>query len=71
MLGPLGILLEVVDALMKADQEVTEMSKSLNLTKKEALGLRNEMSIVASTSNDIFVTTTKLIQTQATSTRQA
>ena len=66
LLGPVGILLEVVAAIGKVDSELVEMSKSMNMSKKEAGGLRNAMSLSASQSNDLFVTTTKLVKAQAT-----
>tara|TARA_R110002050_G_C8923925_1_gene511580 strand:- start:74 stop:2125 length:2052 start_codon:yes stop_codon:yes gene_type:complete len=60
------VILELVKAIGKVDEEVTEMSKGLNMSKSEATALRGELSIAANNSQDVFVTTTKLIAAQAT-----
>tara|TARA_B100000902_G_scaffold354891_1_gene367392 strand:+ start:1701 stop:3989 length:2289 start_codon:yes stop_codon:yes gene_type:complete len=66
LLGPMGLILEVIQAIGKVDAELTEMSKSLNMSKGEAQQLRGAMSVSASASSDMFVTTSKLVKAQAT-----
>tara|TARA_R110001592_G_scaffold140334_2_gene361287 strand:+ start:1373 stop:3685 length:2313 start_codon:yes stop_codon:yes gene_type:complete len=66
MLGPVAIILEVVEAIGRVDSELVEMSKSLQMSKGEAQQLRGAMSVSATQSNDLFVTTTKMIKAQST-----
>ena len=40
MLGPVAIILEVVEAIGRVDSELVEMSKSLQMSKGEAQQLR-------------------------------
>ena len=62
--GPQILLLELAKAIGRVDAELVEMSKGLNMSKQEAGLLRNELKTAATRSNDIFVTTTKLIAAQ-------
>ena len=66
LLGPIGILLELVEAFGKVDSELVEMSKSMNMSKAAAGELRGQMALSASQSNDLFVTTSKMVKAQAT-----
>ena len=69
-LGPIGllvaVLMEIKKAVMKIDSETVEMSKSMNMSKKEAVSLRQSMAVSASASSDMFVTTSKMVKAQAT-----
>jgi len=65
-LGPVGIILELVQAIIKADKEITELGKAFTLSKNEAAVLRSELATAASRSGDIFVTTSKLLEAQQT-----
>ena len=69
-LGPIGllvaVLMEIKEAVMKIDSETVEMSKSMNMSKKEAVSLRQSMAVSASASSDMFVTTSKMVKAQAT-----
>jgi len=69
-LGPIGllasILMEIKKAIMGIDAETVEMSKSMNMTKKDAVSLRQSMAVSASASSDMFVTTAKMVKAQAT-----
>jgi len=64
--GPQILIMELVKALNQADQEVTELAKSFTMSKNEAAVFRSELATAASRSGDIFVTTSKLIEAQAT-----
>ena len=64
--GPQMLLLELAKAIGKVDGELVEMSKGLNMSKGEAGQLRGELQTAATQSNDIFVTTSKLITAQNT-----
>ena len=64
--GPQIIIMELIKAIGKADQEITELGKAFTLSKNEAAVLRSELATSASRSNDIFVTTTKLLEAQQT-----
>ena len=66
MLGPLGIVLEVLDAIKKSDAQLVNMSKTLSMSKDEAVQLRNSMSSTALATGDVFVSTDKLIKAQNT-----
>jgi len=69
-LGPIGllaaVLMEIKEAVMRVDAETVEMSKSMNMSKREAVSLRQSMAVSASASSDMFVTTTKMVKAQAT-----
>ena len=65
-LGPLGIILEILKALTKVDEQVVEMSKSLNMSKQSAGVYRQEMGRAAAHSGDMFVNTDKMVKAQGT-----
>ncbi len=62
-LGPLGIIIEVIQALGKADKEVVEIQKSFAASRGEAMGIRTELAGAAAASGNINITTTKLLGT--------
>lgn len=64
--GPQILLMELAKAIGRVDGELVEMSKGLNMSKGEAGQLRGELQTAATQSNDIFVTTSKLITAQNT-----
>ena len=65
-LGPIGLILEVVQAVGQVDQEVTELGKGLTLSRKEAVAQRDAFANTAAASGDIFVTTEKIIKANNT-----
>ena len=65
-LGPIGLIMEVVQALGQVDQEVTELGKGLTLSRKEAVAQRDAFANTAAASGDIFVTTEKIIKANNT-----
>jgi hypothetical protein len=62
--GPLAIIMELIQAIIQADKEITELGKAFTLSKNEAAVLRSELATAASRSGDMFVTTTKLLEAQ-------
>ncbi len=69
-MGPLGLIAEFVQAIGQVDQEVTELGKSLTLSRKEAEIQRSAFANTAAMSGDIFVTTEKLIKSNNTLNKQ-
>ena len=65
-LGPIGLLIEVAMAIGQVDEEVTELSKSLTLSRGDALAQRDAFANMAAASGDVFVTTSKLIKANNT-----
>ena len=61
-----GIIMEIVEAVAKVDEEVTELGKGLTLGRDEALAQRDAFVNMAAASGDVFVTTAKLIKANNT-----
>ena len=62
-IGPAAIVLEIIQAIGRADNEITEVAKATAQTKTEATAFRLELSEAANNSGDLFVTATKLVKT--------
>ena len=62
---PLTILTFLLNAGLKADRQVTALAKSLVVTKNEATGIREQFVTASKAINDSFVTTDKLLESQA------
>jgi hypothetical protein len=58
------------DAAFKADQQVTELAKSLGVGKDQANGLRQNFVEYARSSGEAFVTTNRLIKAQSELTQE-
>lgn len=56
---------EMITQFMKAEKEVTEMAKGLNLSKTEAMDVRENFSKIALDSGDIRVNTSRLVKANA------
>lgn len=56
-LGPLTLLLGIVDAVMDLDKSISETAKNLGTSYEEAAKLSSEFNSIASSSDNIFVTT--------------
>ena len=69
-MGPLGLLTEFIQAIGQVDQEVTELGKSLTLSRKEAEIQRSAFANTAAMSGDIFVTTEKILKSNTTLNKQ-
>jgi hypothetical protein len=62
-LGPIGLIVELIQGIMKADEETTELQKSMALSKDEASGFRMNMATAAASSNNLNITSSKLLET--------
>ncbi len=58
-IGPLAILLEI----FQLDKQTADMAKGMNMTYKEAQGLRKEMTFIALESENNFLTGKKVAET--------
>jgi hypothetical protein len=61
--GPLALIAMAVDALKQADKAVGDMAKGMNMTYRDALAMKREMTDVANASGNIFVTSKNLSET--------
>ena len=67
----LGALLkQVFDFVVAADAQVTELGKSLGISKNQARGLRDNFASYAASTGDAFVTTKKLMEAQGELTQE-
>ena len=55
--GPLGLIVELILAIIKGDKAAGELAKSMNMTYEEALATRRELTMMAEESGNIFVNT--------------
>jgi hypothetical protein len=62
-LGPVALIAELFKGIMQADKETTELQKSMALSKTEAAGFRLNLGMAASSSGDINITASKLLET--------
>jgi plasmid maintenance system antidote protein VapI len=62
-LGPVVLIAELIKGIMQADKETTELQKSMGLTKDQASGFRMNLASAAASSNNLNITTTKLLET--------
>jgi hypothetical protein len=62
-LGPIGIIMELVTGLFKANTEVVELKKSMALSSVEATSFRLNLANAAAESGNINITTSKLLET--------
>jgi hypothetical protein len=62
-LGPIGIIVELVTGLFKANTEVVELKKSMALSSVEATSFRLNLANAAAESGNINITTSKLLET--------
>tara|TARA_R110001632_G_scaffold90220_1_gene193964 strand:- start:775 stop:3186 length:2412 start_codon:yes stop_codon:yes gene_type:complete len=56
-LGPLGLLISLVAAIVEADKAASKMAKSMNMSYSDALQMRSELTNAAAASGNIFVNT--------------
>ena len=62
-LGPLALVLALLDALKESDKVVSDMAKNLNKSYQEAAQLKMELTSAANASGNMFVTSAKLAET--------
>ena len=58
------ILLQFLNAMVKADKVAGDLAKSMNVTYQESVQMGNQLNSIANTSNSIFVTTQGLAESQ-------
>ena len=56
-----AVLDAMFTGLMKADEEAAKLAKDVNLTKSEANGLRQEFAAVTFNSEELAITTSRLL----------
>jgi hypothetical protein len=56
-LGPVAMLVKLVSSIFEGDKAASDMAKSLNMSNKEALAMRNQLRDAALDSGNIFVST--------------
>jgi plasmid maintenance system antidote protein VapI len=62
-LSPVILIVELIKGITQADKETTELQKSMGLTKDQASGFRMNLASAAAGSNNLNITTTKLLET--------
>jgi hypothetical protein len=62
-LGPLGILLELVQGLFKADAQATKLQKTMMMSASEARSFNQGLQQAAMRTGDISITGTKVFET--------
>lgn len=70
-LGPLALIAEFVMGLLEADKQVTEIQKTMMMTKTEARGFNSNLQQAARSSGNISVTGTKVFETFMSLTKEA
>ena len=69
-LGPVAVFMMFFEALKEANEQATYMQKTLLMTEREAVLFRTELSEAALASNNINVTTSKILKTYQAITEQ-
>ena len=59
------ILLQFLNAILKADKATGDLAKSMNITYQESTGVMENFNAIANSSNNAFITTIGLAETQA------
>ena len=67
---PVVVLTTLVKLGLKADEQITQLGKSLGVSKTEAMGMRSEMATFARESGDSFINTDRLLKAQGELTQQ-
>jgi len=62
---PVIVLTTLVKLGLKADEQITQLGKSLGVSKSEAMGMRKEMATFARESGDSFINTDRLLKAQS------
>jgi hypothetical protein len=62
-LGPITLIVELVQGIMQADKETTELKKSMALNTAEAMSFRTELALAAAETGDVNITSSKLLKT--------
>ncbi|MDB4572114.1 hypothetical protein N9Z72_02420, partial [Akkermansiaceae bacterium] len=63
MLDPLVIITALIKAGLTFDKQLTDLQKGMGVSREEATGLRNEMSIAAASSGDMAINAERMLKT--------
>lgn len=61
-LDPLTIAMAVLNAALTFDKQLTDLQKGMGVSREEATGLRNEMSIAAASSGDMAINSERMLK---------
>ena len=62
-LDPLTIAIAAIKAGLTFDKQLTDLQKGMGVSREEATGLRNEMSIAAASSGDMAINAERMLKT--------
>jgi hypothetical protein len=62
-LDPLTIAIAAIKAGLTFDKQLTDLQKGMGVSREEATGLRNEMSIAAASSGDMAINSERMLKT--------
>ena len=63
MLDPLVIITALIKAGLTFDKQLTDLQKGMGVSREEATGLRNEMSIAAASTGDMAINSERMLKT--------
>ena len=61
-MGPVFLISELINGLIRSDEETTKLGKSMSMTKDESIDFRNNLEAAANDSGNMAVTGTKLVE---------
>tara|TARA_R100000951_G_scaffold9775_1_gene8519 strand:+ start:625 stop:2649 length:2025 start_codon:yes stop_codon:yes gene_type:complete len=61
-LGPVFLISELINGIIRADDETTKLGKSMSMTKSESAAFRSNLEAAANDSGNMAVTGTKLVE---------
>lgn len=61
-LGPVFLISELINGIIRADEETTKLGKSMSMTKSESADFRSNLEAAANDSGNMAVTGTKLVE---------
>ena len=62
-LGPASVIISFVTSLVEADKQIVGIQRNMSLSAGEAIQFRGELTSAAGATNDINITSTKLLKT--------
>jgi len=63
MMDPLVIITALIKSGLQFDKQLTDLQKGMGVSREEATGLRNEMSIAAAASGDMAINSERMLKT--------
>jgi len=61
MLDPLTIITALIKSGLQFDKQLTDLQKGMGISRQEATGLRNEMSVAAASSGDMAINAERML----------